>query len=379
MKKILLLGASGSIGSQTLSIVNEHYDKFSVSALSVGFNVGGLGNMINKYNPKHVYVTSYQDYKNFVVTYPSIKWYYGDNGLKQLVQEADYDILVNALVGFVGVVSNITAIKRKKDIALANKESLVVAGTLINSLKKKYGVNINPIDSEHSAIWQCLKGNQLSDVSKIIITASGGSLRDLTRTQLNNVTVKQALAHPNWSMGSKITIDSATMMNKTFEIIEAHHLFGFTSQQIEVVIHKQSIVHGLVEFIDGSLIAALANPDMKIPILYALAYPRRLKIAEKQAFKLSDLSFIDLDVERFPLIKLAAMVIEDGDGFGCVINAANEVAVNAFLSSKIKFLDIEDLVFKASEAFTGIVADDMEKIIELDKEVRIYVNERIGD
>ncbi len=378
MKKLLILGVSGSIGQQCCEVVQEHSDLFQITAVSVGVNVAVLSRIIEDYQPQYICVASEQDYKNFKKLYPQINWSFGAAGLSEIVRVADYDILVNALSGFAGVVPTIEAVKRKKDIALANKESLVVAGNLINKLNKQNKVKIHPIDSEHSAIWQCLQGNELKAVKRVIITASGGSFRDLDREQLKTVTVNEALNHPNWSMGPRITIDSATMMNKCFEVVEAKHLFNLKSQQIDVVIHPQSMVHSLVEFCDGSLVAQLGNPDMRIAIQYALSYPERLQLRQKADFHLTNLDFKVLDEKRFPFIKLAYRIIKEGDTLGCIVNAADEEAVSAFIKGRISFLEIEALVFEAVKIFNKKKAVSLESLIKLDQEVRTFIINRIS-
>ena len=378
-KKLLILGVSGSIGKQTAEVVAEHPDLFEITAVSAGVNVAGLPAIIKDYQPAMICVAKYQDYQCLRSHYHNVKWFYGEDGLKEIVKQADYDLLVNALSGFVGVVPTVEAIKREKDVALANKESLVVAGNLINELKRLHKVEIRPIDSEHSALWQCLQGNELKAVKRVIITASGGSFRDYSRCELDKVTVSEALRHPNWSMGAKITIDSATMMNKCFEVVEAHHLFGFKEKQLEVILHPQSIVHSLVEYVDGALIAQLGNPDMRVPIQYALTWPKRYPLKQDNEFELSKLEFRPLDTERFPFISLARKIIREGDSLGCVVNAADEVAVDAFLKGQISFLAIETIVFMAVEAFTGIITLSLEDLINLDTEVRNFVRKEIAE
>jgi len=306
MKKIVLLGATGSIGMQTIDVCLKHPDKFEIVGLSVGRNINLLQKILTKLTVKSVCIKEYNQF--LIDKYPDIDFYFGDTGLIDLVSLSDYQVLVNALVGFVGLMPTITAIKNKKNVALANKETLVVAGDIVNKLKNKYGVTIYPIDSEHSAIFQALQGNKINQVKKIIITASGGSFRNLSREDLKNVTVNDALNHPNWKMGAKITIDSATMMNKGFEVIEAHYLFDLPYNKIETILHYESIVHSMVEYNDNSIIAQLGNSDMRLPIQYAITYPDRYNVigSEELDFKKwSNLTFKEMDYDRYPLLKFA--------------------------------------------------------------------------
>lgn len=370
MKNIVLLGASGSIGQQTLDIVQRHSEDFSIVALSVGKRVDLLDKMIEDFKPIAVCVQELSDYNSFKLKYPLISWHYGDEGLVKLAMMKEANLLVNALVGFVGLLPTIEGIKSGKDIALANKESLVVAGNFINDLVKTYQVALIPIDSEHSAILQCLHGYPNSEVDKLVLTASGGSFRDKTRAELVDVSATEALAHPNWSMGAKITIDSATMMNKAFEVIECYHFFKVKGEQIEVLIHPQSVVHSMVKFIDGAYLAQLGDCDMRLPIQFALSYPKRLTLPKNDDFSLTSLNFEPIDEERFPFIKLAYEVIRLGDGAGCVVNAANEVCVAAFLAGKIKFLEIESIVFSVFESFKNSQVNDLKDLFKLNQEVR---------
>lgn len=365
MKKLVILGASGSIGQQTLEVVSLHPTDFCVVGLSVGQNISLLDRIINAFQPKYICVTNEVDYLKLKYQYQQITWYYGDQGLSCLAEISEYDVLVNALVGFVGLKPTIRAIENRKTVALANKESLVVAGNLINRLLKEKDVQLLPIDSEHSAILQCVVGYSFKEVKKVILTASGGSFRDLQRIELETVSKSDALNHPNWQMGEKITIDCATMMNKAFEIIECYHLFDLNSEQIEVVIHPQSIIHSMVEFIDGAWLAQLGDCDMKIPILFALSYPNRMSLVSEHGFKLQSMNFIELDDNRYPFVGLAYKVLAMGDAAGCVVNAANEVCVAAFLAQNITFLDIERIVFAAFELFKGYQANTYEELLDL--------------
>ena len=285
MKKIVLLGASGSIGTQTIDVVSNHKDEFHIIGLSVGYRINKLRNILDEFFIPYVSVAKEEDMQLLQKEYPSVTFFCGEEGLKALASLKDYDMLVNAVVGFRGLIPTLTAIENGKDVALANKESLVVGGELIKQALKKFNVHLYPIDSEHSAIFQCLQGNQSSEIDKLILTASGGSFRDKKREELHQVTVKEALCHPNWQMGGRITIDSATMMNKGFEVIEAHYLFNIPFEKIEVLIHRESVIHSMVQYQDHALMAQLGTADMRIPIQYALSYPNRLKLYNAKEFQ----------------------------------------------------------------------------------------------
>ena len=375
MKKILLLGASGSIGLQTIDVVCQHASKFEITGLSVGSNIQQLYEILKIIQPKYVCIKNFDTVEELVSLYPNITFYSGDNGLLSLVNDCDYDVMVNALMGFVGLVPTLRAIELNKDVALANKETLVAGGIIVKEALNKSKSKLLPIDSEHSAILQCLNGNEHKNVSKIIITASGGSFRDRTREELVNVTIDDALSHPNWSMGAKITIDSATMMNKGLEVIEAHWLFDLPYEKIETIMHKESIIHSMVEFEDTSIVAQLGTPDMRLPIQYALTYPNRLSLqSEYLDFKtLSKLHFEELSTERFPFLKLAYDVGKKSGNLPAVMNGANEAAVKLFLNKEIGFIQIEDLVFKTVNEATFIQKPTLDDIIESDKKAREYV------
>ena len=371
MKKIVLLGASGSIGLQTIDVVKNNLDLFEIVGLSIGNNIEILEKILLEISVKNICVKNEKDFLILKEKYKNINFYYGDEGLIHLVNLSDYDLLVNALVGFVGFKPTLAAIENKKDIALANKETLVVAGELVNKALERNNVKLFPIDSEHSAILQCLQGNNFKEVKKMIITASGGSFRNLSRNDLINVSVDDALNHPNWKMGAKITIDSATMMNKGFEVIEAHWLFNIDYDKIDVILHDESIIHSMVEYIDGAIIAQIGDADMRVPIQYALSYPNRLK--RNSNFSITDfkeLHFKKMDYDRFPLLKLAFDVGKKKGNLPCVLNAANEVANNAFREGKISFLDIEKIVFKCVEEFEFIEDIDLDILIATDYKAR---------
>lgn len=379
MKKILLLGASGSIGQQTIDVIKNHLDQYELTGFSVGKQVDKALMILKDIKVAHVYVKDAEDAAKISATYQDIKVYHGQDGLDELVGAADYDLLVNALVGFVGLQPTLKAISLNKDVALANKETLVVAGELVKKALVDHHVNLFPIDSEHSAIAQCLQGNKHEEIKKLIITASGGSFRDKSRDQLKDVTLADTLKHPNWSMGAKITIDSATMMNKGLEVIEAHYLFDVDYEDIEVVLHRESIVHSMVEYVDNSIMAQLGNADMRLPIQYALGFPRRYPINTEplDLVKVGTLHFEKMDMERFPLLKLAYDVGRKGGNLPCIMNGANEEANFAFQKGQIAFLDIEELVFKAVEKAKFKPITSIEDILEADAWVRNYVREQI--
>lgn len=373
MKNIYLLGASGSIGKQTLDVISRYQDKFTLKSFSVNTNILFAKEIIKQFKPEMVSVGKYEDMLVLKSEFPEVKFSYGDQGLIDVATySSDGGYLVNAVMGSVGLIPTVAAIKMKRDILLANKETLVIGGEIIMPLVKEYGVRLLPIDSEHSAILQCLLAGKKSEVSKIIITASGGSFRDKTRDELRFVTKMDALKHPNWEMGSKITIDSATMINKGFEIIEAYYLFGLDIKKIETVIHRESIIHGIVEYVDGVMIAQMAIPDMRIPIEYALLYPSRFENEYKKIDfkKIKNLSFEEMDFKRFPLLKLAYDVIGKKGILPTVFNAANEAAVNLFLNDKINFLDIEDIVFSSVKNAKSLILPTIADIIRIDTEIK---------
>ena len=378
MKKIVLLGATGSIGTQTIDVIKKHPDLFELVAISVGKNIALLKDILNTIDIKYICTT--EKHPELSLAYPNSVFYDGEAGLKKLASLNNYDLLINALVGFVGLKPTMLAIANHKDIALANKESLVVAGKFIREARFKSGVKIFPLDSEHSAIFQALQGNDIKEVNKLIITASGGSFRDKTRAELTNVTLNDALKHPNWLMGAKITIDSATMMNKGFEVIEAHWLFDIAYDDIEVVLHKQSIVHSMVEYKDFSIIAQMGNADMRIPIQYALSYPNRLRLQGTKPLSFKDclqLDFEPIDFERFPLLKLAYEVGKKDGNLPAIMNAANEIANEAFREGKISFLDIEKYIFEAVNAADYISNASIQEVYQANTWARKYVSDLI--
>lgn len=379
MKYLYIAGACGSIGTQTLDVVRQNKDEFKVIGMSLGRDLNKAIPLVEEFRPEVIVL---REKKNIELSYNPII-YYGDEGLLSLASYHKYEneVFVNALVGISGLLPTVYAIKSKKDLALANKETLVVAGDLIKSLIKEYNVNLTPIDSEHSAILECLKGENKEDVKRLIITASGGSFRDKKREELSNVTVKEALSHPNWSMGSKITIDSATMMNKGFEVIEAHYLFDFDYDQISTILHRESIVHSMVEYKDGVIKAAVGSADMRTPIAYALKYPSHSKLDSKPLSLIGlKLTFEELSEERYPCLSYAYLAAKKGGIYYAVLNAANEAAVKLFLDGKIKFLDIEKIIYDeiSNDKYKNIEYN-LENILEQSKKIMGEIEERYGN
>ncbi|WP_044736895.1 1-deoxy-D-xylulose-5-phosphate reductoisomerase [Geobacillus kaustophilus] len=377
MKYISILGASGSIGTQTLDVIRAHPDEFRLAAASVGKNIEAARRLIAEFSPSLVAVADRDAYEVLYREYRGrTTIVYGEEGLIEAAVCPQADVVVTAVVGSVGLVPTMKAIEAGKAIALANKETLVVAGHLVMAAAKRRGVPLLPVDSEHSAIFQCLQGEKLEHVEKLILTASGGSFRDKTRGELADVTVEEALRHPNWSMGAKITIDSATMMNKGFEVIEAHWLFGLPYERIEVVLHRESIIHSLVQFRDTSVLAQLGTPDMRVPIQYALAYPKRLPLPSAKPLdfiSLGALHFAPVDFDRYRCLRLAYEAGKRGGSLPTVLNAANEEAVAAFLAGRIPFLAIEEWIERALERHRPVSDPQLEDIREIDADARAYV------
>ncbi len=375
MKNIYLLGATGSIGTQTIEIIESHPDKFNLVAISGYTNLEKIIEISSRFSVELISVKDENDASTLKKVFPDVRIVYGEEGLVELSRFKPDDnegILINALVGMVGLKPTVEAIKIDRNILLANKETLVVGGHIIRKLLKEHPINLFPIDSEHNAIWQILNGEDHQKIKKLIITASGGAFRDLDRENLYEVTVEDALNHPNWSMGNKITIDSATMMNKGFEIIEAAFLFNIDIDMIEAVIHPESIVHSLVEFIDNSVLAQLANHDMRLPISYAMFFPERANNSVPSLdFKtLKQLNFRPIDFNRYPLLKIAIECYKIGGSMRTVLNASNEAAVSLFLAKKIKFLDIGKLIIEAIETHNTIPEPSLEEIYQIDKEIK---------
>lgn len=373
MKHISLLGATGSVGTQTLDVIREHPDSFKLVAFSSGRNIELTRQIIAEFQPALVSVTQKEDCDKLKVEFANTKFTFGQEGLVEVAVFDKADILVNAVLGSVGLYPTLQAIEAKKTIAIANKETLVTAGHLVMEAAKKNNVPILPVDSEHSAIYQCLQGEKEKNIERLIITASGGSFRDLSRADLQHVTVEDALKHPNWSMGAKITIDSATMMNKGLEVIEAFWLFALPYDQIDVLLHKESIIHSMVEFHDSSVIAQLGTPDMKVPIQYALTYPDRLPLRSSERLdlaKIGKLHFQEMDLERFRCLHFAIEAGKAGGTLPTVLNAANEVAVSRFLKGEISFLQIEELIERALNNHRLIANPSLAIIQEVDQETR---------
>lgn len=371
-KKIAILGSTGSIGTQALQVIRNHPDQFEAFVLTANNQVDLLIQQAREFLPDAVVIsndTLYPKLKEALSDLP-IKVYAGADALAQVVQSESVDMVLTAMVGFCGLRPTIEAIKSGKPIALANKETMVVAGALINDLTHQYQVPIYPVDSEHSAIFQCLEPNNA--IEKIILTASGGPFRKTALRDLMNVTRKEALKHPNWNMGAKITIDSATMMNKGFEVIEAKWLFGLNTNQIDVVVHPQSIIHSMVQFQDGSVKAQMGLPDMKLPIQYALSYPNRLQtnFPRLDFAHHASLTFEEPDLKRFRNLHLAYKAISKGGTAPCALNAANEVVVEAFLHDKIGFMEMPELIEKAITQTSYVEKPTLEDYFEVDKEAR---------
>lgn len=356
MKALAILGSTGSIGTQTLEVVRQHKERLEVRVLTAGSNAQLLIEQALEFKPDAVVIADENQYEKVVTALrdTDVKVYTGAQALCDVVQLPSVDIVVTAMVGFVGLRPTIAAIEAKKTIALANKETLVVAGELISRLVVENKVRILPVDSEHSAIFQSLVGEGDNTIDKILLTASGGPFRRFTSEQLQNVTAADALKHPNWSMGAKITIDSATLMNKGLEMIEAKWLFGVQPAQIEVVLHPESIIHSAVQFLDGSIKAQLAMPTMCLPILYALSYPERWEFEAERLdfFKLGAMTFEQADTERFPCLRLAYEAIEQGGTMPCIMNAANEIANELFRQGRISFMAIPQIIEETMQRHT---------------------------
>lgn len=377
-RKVAILGSTGSIGTQALEVINKLKDNFEVIALSAGNNIELISKQINMYKPKYVSVKEESDALELEKNFPNIKFFYGDDGLLNISNIKEIDIILVAVSGKIGLKPTLEAIKNKKDIALANKETLVMAGDIITKAAKENNVKILPVDSEHSAIFQCLNNNK--EVKNIIITASGGPFRNSTLEEMKNADLNKTLAHPRWNMGKKITVDSATLMNKGLEVIEAHHLFNLKYENIKVVIHPQSYIHSAVEYIDGSIIAQIGVPSMHIPIQYALTFPQRVEGIKTESFdfiKAGKFEFFEPDYEKFPSLKLAIEAGKKGGTSTVCINAANEEAVFAFLQNKIKFLDIYNITKEIYETYTPINNPTIEQILAEDDKIRLQTKSLI--
>ena len=375
-RKISIIGSTGSIGRQALEVIEKLQDKFEIIALTGGANVELLREQALKFKPKYVCVGNSKGEKLDIA---GVKTLYGQEGLEEICSNKENDIILVSVSGKVGLRPTLTAIDNGIDIALANKETLVMAGDIVMPRAKEKGVNIIPVDSEHCAIHQCIK--DISQVDKLIITASGGPFLHKTIDDMKNATVAQALNHPRWSMGKKITVDSATLMNKGLEIIEAHHLFNMPYEKIDVVVHPQSIVHSAIEYVDGSVIAQLGLPSMHIPIQYAITYPERFEGIKSKSFSFADIARLDFekpDFEKFPSVKMAYEAGKIGGSATVCMNAANEDAVFAFLEDKIKLYEIYQITSKMMEQHHLVKTPSIDEIFEIDKEVRIKTREMIG-
>jgi 1-deoxy-D-xylulose-5-phosphate reductoisomerase len=381
MKKISILGSTGSIGVNALDVISRHPDKFQVVGLAAGENDSLLQSQIEKFKPKIAALFSEKNSEKLKKTIKdkNIKIVSGIDGVIEVATAKEADMVISAIVGAAGLIPTISAIKAKKDIALANKETLVMAGEIV--MKEAEGrCRIIPVDSEHSAIFQSLSGEKRENIRKLILTASGGPFRNYPEERFKNIKPEDALKHPNWSMGQKITIDSATLMNKGFEVIEAKWLFGMADENIEVLIHPQSIIHSLVEFIDGSVIAQLGIPDMRIPISYALNYPDRLEntLPSLNLAQVKNLSFETPDTEKFPCLKLAFDALKKGETMPTVLNAANEVAVNAFLNREISFSEISETIKETMKNHRISHVKEISDILKADKWAREYAKKLIA-
>ncbi len=382
MKKVAILGSTGSIGTQALEVVSRIKDKIEVVSLGAGKNIALIRKQIRDFVPRKVSVFDKQSADELAKEFPNIDFFYGDAGLETLATDEDIDIVLVAVSGKIGLKPTIAAIKKRKDIALANKETLVMAGDIVMPLAREYGVKILPVDSEHSAIFQCLSADTSgkNKPRKLIITASGGPFKDKPAEEIKNATAKEALNHPRWNMGRKITVDSATLMNKGLEVIEAHHLFGMAYDDIKVVVHPQSVVHSAIEHEDGSVIAQMGIPSMHIPIQYALTFPERVAGVETESFdliKIGQLTFEAPDFEKFPALKLAFEAGKSGKTFPTVLNAANEEAVMAFLDGKIKITDIIYIVENLLKKHTPVENATLEQILEIDESVRLEARKMV--
>lgn len=380
MKKISILGATGSIGTQTLDVIRKDKKNFKLIGISANSNVKKLLKIIDEFKPKYAVLSekcSYDILKEYCSNKNlNIEILFGIEGLNIIASLEEVDIVVTSVVGMVGLIPTIAAIRAGKTIALANKETLVSGGKIVKDAVKKYDAHIIPVDSEHGAVFQCLRGNENEVVNKILLTASGGPFRNKKKEELRHVTVREALNHPNWKMGKKLTVDSATLMNKGLEVIEAHWLFDIPYEKIQVVVHPESIVHSMVEYVDGSVIAQLGSTDMRLPIQYALNYPKRKSsvVDRLDFYKLRELHFEKPDMETFKPLKFAYDAGKIGGTMPAILNCANEAAVSLFLKNRIKFLDIMDILEDCMCKFEKKDNYGIEDILDLDKRIKKYVN-----
>ncbi len=382
MKNVSILGATGSIGTQALDVLRKSKEKFKLIAVSANKNHLKMIDIIDEFKPRLVGITdkvAYEKVKNYCEKNKiSIEVVYGMEGLNAVATATETHIVITSVVGMIGLIPTINAIRAKKDIALANKETLVVGGEIVMREAKKAGVKILPVDSEHGAIFQCLQGNKNSEISKILLTASGGPFRGKSREELINITPEEALNHPKWNMGKKISIDSATLMNKGFEVIEANSLFNIAYENIQVIVHPQSIIHSMVEYCDGSIISQMASPDMRLPIQYALNFPGRTEkiIKTLDFFAMGELTFEKPDMDTFRCLKLAYETGKAGGNLPTILNASNEIAVELFLENKISFLKIQDIIEEALDKFQYEKNIDVDIILDTDKNVKRYIKNK---
>lgn len=378
MKNIAIFGSTGSIGTSTLNVVRENPDLFNIVTLVAGKNINKLIEQIEEFNPKNVYITDKENAELLERKYPNLNVYYGENGMEEISGLVDFDISVSALVGIAGLKPTYNMIKNGKTVALANKEVLVTGGNLIMETAKKSGAKLLTVDSEHSAIMQCLNGEEENPIDKILLTASGGPFFDKNIT--DEITVEEALNHPTWNMGKKVTIDSSTMMNKGFEVIEAKWLFDVDPNQIEVVVHRKSLVHSMVQYKDGTIMANIGPKSMQIPIAYALNYPKRLdnNIEKLDLFEVSELKFEKPDLSKFKCLKLAYTAIEKGHCYQVILNAADEVLVDAFINKKIKYTQIPLGIEILMNMYEKRELKTIDEILEFDKEVKEKAKEIIA-
>lgn len=364
MKKIFILGITGSIGQSTVEVVRAHPDKFKIVGASAHRNINKLLKLAKEFQIKNLVITSKLK-KNELPN--DIKIHIGEEALIDFVRNSEYDILLNAITGSAGLKSSIETLKRGKNLALANKESLVMAGHLVKKIQSETGAKLLPVDSEHSAIFQILHNENNKEVNNLILTASGGPFKNLDKKEFSKITLADTLKHPTWKMGSKITIDSSTLMNKGLEVIEAHWLYDIDYDHIQAVIHPQSIIHSMVEFIDGSIFAQMSEPTMRLPILYALTYPKRIKsnIVSTNMLKMRDLTFMEISTDKYPLFKLANEVGKAGGILPTIMNAVNEIAVQLFIEGKITYLDIPRMVINYVEQSENIINPDLNSILEI--------------
>ncbi|MCX8026275.1 MAG: 1-deoxy-D-xylulose-5-phosphate reductoisomerase [Thermodesulfovibrionales bacterium] len=381
IKKIVILGSTGSIGRSTLEVVERFPDRFKVIGLTTNNSTDLLLKQVRRFKPTYVAIANHESYIKVkeILSLEGCHVLEGSSGLIEVATLKDADIVVASIVGSAGLIPTYHAIQSGKTIALANKEVLVSAGDIFKKIAEDKSVKILPVDSEHSAVFQCLQGQNFKSIRRLLLTASGGPFFGMKKENLKTVTVDEALCHPNWSMGRKITIDSATLMNKGLEIIEAHHLFGIEHKNIEAVIHRQSIVHSLVEFTDGSIICQMSNPDMKGPIAYALSYPERLDNVMKQVdlISIGTLTFEKPDTQTFPCLMLAYVALDTGGSMPAVLNAANEVAVDMFLRKKIGFNQIPVIIDKVMSIHNPVHSEDIDVILEIDRWARVKAREVI--